>query len=573
MSSRRIQHKRSSVAGAVPDPSTLDVGEIAINFPDRYIYTKNGANAVIRLSGYIPLTQPDDERPGDTYINTVSGKMFTYYSLAGGGNAWHEIAPPEDLSPYVPLLGGTMSGPVIVYGTAAGNEGIGYNQVVNLIDAATADYIHKDGSIPMEGPLTLVATPPTNDLHAASKAYVDAAVVIATPDLSGYLPKTGGVMTGPINLPGGAIGNEAASATDLATSLATHVAAPDPHPQYLTDTAFAAHVAAGGAQHPAVTTTVNGFMGAADKTKLDALIPATDADIDTGTDTAKYVSPAGLAHYTDTAIFTTAREKLIANRTYYVRTDGVDTNDGLTDAAGGAFLTWQKAVDKAAALDFDGRVVTIKCTQAGVTFAAGATIPQLVGVDGPENLIIQGNPASPSSVTISVAAGTHCFKADGGQCVIQGFTFVLTADALAGMLRAEKGGHIEQQANVFGVLTPGGQTVAHMLAFAFGQITTIGDYAISGAAQAHLRALDLGLIDCIAHTCTIIGTPAFTQFAIAQIVSSIDYAFGATFSGAPTGSRYAAQSNSVIRVPPPGSATFFPGNATGTTSTNGVYTS
>src|SRR5262245_4195970 len=152
MTSSRVQHKRSSVSGSVPNAADLAVGEIAINFPDRYMYTKNGANAVVRLNGFFPLTPPVDEKVGDAYIDTDSGKVYSYYSLAGAGNAWHELAPPEDLTPYVPLIGGTMTGPIIVFGTASGNQGIGYNQVVNEINAGLSAYLKTDGSMAMTGP-------------------------------------------------------------------------------------------------------------------------------------------------------------------------------------------------------------------------------------------------------------------------------------------------------------------------------------------------------------------------------------------------------------------------------------
>jgi hypothetical protein len=49
----------------------------------------------------------------------------------------------------------------------------------------------------------------------------------------------------------------------------------------------------------------------------------------------------------------TERTYVTGDITYYVRTDGNDSNDGLTNTANGAFLSIQKAVDTVQALDFN----------------------------------------------------------------------------------------------------------------------------------------------------------------------------------------------------------------------------
>jgi hypothetical protein len=73
-----------------------------------------------------------------------------------------------------------------------------------------------------------------------------------------------------------------------------------------------------------------------------------------------------------TQIVAASTNPLTADRTYYVRPDGSDTNTGLTNTAAGAFKTIQKAVDAAYALDCGKYKVTIQL--AAGTYTAGAKI-------------------------------------------------------------------------------------------------------------------------------------------------------------------------------------------------------
>lgn len=46
----KIIHKKSSVAGRIPDSSDLEYGEIAVNYADGYLYYKSNTNAVLRFN-------------------------------------------------------------------------------------------------------------------------------------------------------------------------------------------------------------------------------------------------------------------------------------------------------------------------------------------------------------------------------------------------------------------------------------------------------------------------------------------------------------------------------------------
>jgi len=70
---------------------------------------------------------------------------------------------------------------------------------------------------------------------------------------------------------------ESVSGGSISAAIAAHEAASDPHPGYLTpaegNAAYTpiSHVGTGGVQHSNATTSVAGFMSAADKTKLDII--------------------------------------------------------------------------------------------------------------------------------------------------------------------------------------------------------------------------------------------------------------------------------------------------------------
>lgn len=106
-------------------------------------------------------------------------------------------------------------------------------------------------------------------------------------------------------------------------------------------------------------------------------------------------------------------EVLTANRTYYVRTDGSDSNTGLTNNSGGAFLTLQKAIDTASSLTLNANVTIVPTGTFNIT---SPIIPK----DWFGNGTITIDASSSANCTInynynttSTATNHFCFYADG----------------------------------------------------------------------------------------------------------------------------------------------------------------
>lgn len=260
------------------------------------------------------------------------------------------------------------------------------------------------------------------------------------------------------------------------------------------------------------------------------------------------------------------REILTADRTYYVRTDGNDSNTGLANTTGGAFLTIQKAVDTVAnTLDIRNYNVTIQLGDGTYETTGVITLKNLIGTG---SVHITGNEGTPSNVLINlttVVATTPVIKASDIQTIytLSGFKIASTKYGIL----ASHGAHIKLYNLNFGACT--GQI--HMKAEWGGAIEITGDYAISGAAYYHYSSVEAGVIvyDGTAMTVTITGTPAFNYFANASI-NSILYVPYITWSGSTTGARYSVNFNSVIGTNAAG-ANYFPGDSAGSAANGGIY--
>lgn len=310
--------------------------------------------------------------------------------------------------------------------------------------------------------------------------------------------------------------------------------------------------------------TINGnsLLGSGDIV-ISAANPVTVEDILTSTSTVNALSANQgrvLKELVDTkATVLTTREKLTSARTYYVRSDGSDSNNGLTNTSGGAFLTVQKAIDILCSIDLSIYDCTIQIADG--TYTAGITLKAYVSGGG--NAIISGNPTTPSNVVISTTNMTSFGGAECGKWRINGVK-VQTTTAGYAFLISGKSSSIDLRNINFGPCVNG-----HVVAASGAFIRFNANWAISGSAPVHLLATDGSTIIATGFTCTLTGTPTLSTFASASTVSMMNLT-SLTFSGSATGTRYSSTLNAVINTSG-GGASYFPGDVAGSTSTGGQY--
>lgn len=236
---------------------------------------------------------------------------------------------------------------------------------------------------------------------------------------------------------------------------------------------------------------------------------------------------------------TGVREVLTANRDYYVRSDGSDSNTGLANTAAGAFLTIQKAWSVIHdSLDLNGYKVTINVGAGTFAGAAFTGPPVGGGGGGPGPVILLGAGAASTTINSTVIVKDHgrlqigSFKiatASGSGILIQNHSTVYLYDG--GM---EFGACATSLVNAYNCSALIGQT-------GFG-------FTISGGATYGFLVSTLSNVTLSASaTYTITGTPAFSTAFVCCIDNSVfNPGTGSAFSGSATGPRYNLAINSAI---------------------------
>ncbi|EKS28239.1 hypothetical protein [Afipia felis] len=256
-----------------------------------------------------------------------------------------------------------------------------------------------------------------------------------------------------------------------------------------------------------------------------------------------------------------ARGKLTANRTYYVRTDGSDSNNGLANTSGGAFLTIQKAIDVAlGTLDFGGFTVTIQLADGSYTVSSLA-IGSGVGLLSPASLVIRGNNTTPGNVKVSGTGNAFAAESANAICTILDME-VSSSGSGTSCFRSSAGGQIFFGNVRFAATGSGG----HITVTEGGAVQAVSNYEIVGGSTYHAQIAG-GMFRATGRNITLTGTPAFSGAYIAATRCGSAIVFGCTYTGSATGKSYDAQTNAVVSA----LGATLPGDVAGTTSTGGQY--
>jgi hypothetical protein len=257
----------------------------------------------------------------------------------------------------------------------------------------------------------------------------------------------------------------------------------------------------------------------------------------------------------------TTREVLTQALDLYVRTDGSDSNTGRANSAGGAFLTWQKAIDTCYAIDQNG--FDIRINVGAGTYTTGV----LVTKPFTGTVIIIGDTTTPSNVLLT-CTNANCIQVSGATSKLTVRGFKPSTVSSGGLIVAELGAVINIDANMhYGAAAGGG---GHLVCQYGGQIFASAGYTIAGGGAFHMNGAFGAFLFVAGLSITLTGTPTFSSFFCGADHCSTIQANANTYTGSANGPRYAASTNGAIETFG-GGANAFPGSSAGSVATGGLY--
>jgi len=251
---------------------------------------------------------------------------------------------------------------------------------------------------------------------------------------------------------------------------------------------------------------------------------------------------------------------LVTNGIYYVRPDGADGNNGLTNTPSGAFRTIQKAIDTISRINRNGFALDVQV--ANGAYPAFRTAPLL----GPGSTSIRGNVANPAAVTVSAGAGDRGITVTHEGYYIEGFQ--------------PTGASGQPHFYVLGALCTIGAmswgtsaTNSHMSAGNGGTLIVDGLQSYVGSANnAHMFAADGGTIRAGPNAALVVPAVLAVGDFVVSTNGSINFTY-ASMTGAAnivSGRKFRASANGVINTQGAGE-NYFPGTTAGLITTGGQY--
>lgn len=255
-------------------------------------------------------------------------------------------------------------------------------------------------------------------------------------------------------------------------------------------------------------------------------------------------------------------QRIALNPTLYVRTDGNDGNDGLTNSAGGAFRTLAAALAKGTSqFNFASSALTIQFGTPG-TYDSPGVIPRGTGTI---NIIGDANSANSYIIAGAGSPGQGSVQTSG-PVIFTGVTLRNTGSQSHGLAVTGSGSAI-----LINTLVESSQTTtgAHLFTPS-GDITIASGCILLGSAAAAFSS-DGGRITINPSTSvTIANTPTFSNAtAAATGGGKITLLGGAFVLGSANGQRYRVDSFANIQTNGAG-PNAFPGSSAGTVN-NGIY--